>query len=66
MSNVISSSKIFIPPPEEAFALSLNGKPIRITDPKANRTSALVKLDNFIDTYLYIVKFMEPRVNKLS
>ena len=60
MSNVISSSKIFIPPPEEAFALSLNGKPIRITDSKANRTSALVKLDNFIDTYLYIVKFMEP------
>ena len=60
MSNVISSSKIFIPPPEEAFALSLNGKPIRITDAKANRTSALVKLDNFIDTYLYIVKFMEP------
>ena len=62
MSNVISSSKIFIPPPEEAFALSLNGKPIRITDAKANRTSALVKLDNFIDTYLYIVKFMEPRL----
>ena len=60
MSNVISSSKIFIPPPEEAFELSLNGKPIRITDAKANRTSALVKLDNFIDTYLYIVKFMEP------
>ena len=62
MSNVISSSKIFIPPPEEAFELSLNGKPIRITDAKANRTSALVKLDNFIDTYLYIVKFMEPRL----
>ena len=62
MSNVISSSKIFIPPPEEAFALSLNGKPIRITDSKANRTSALVKLDNFIDTYLYIVKFMEPEL----
>ena len=62
MSNVISSSKIFIPPPEEAFALSLNGKPIRITDSKANRTSALVKLDNFIDTYLYIVIFMEPRL----
>jgi len=62
MSNVISSSKFFIPPPEEAFALSLNGKPIRITDAKTNRTSALVKLDNFIDTYLYIVKFMEPRL----
>jgi len=62
MSNITSSSKIFIPPPEEAFSLSLNGKPIRITDSKTNRTSALVKLDNFIDTYLYIVKFMEPRL----
>ena len=62
MSNVINTSKIFIPPPEEAFELSLNGKPIRITDPRTNRTSALVKLNNFIDTYLYIVKFMEPRL----
>ena len=62
MSNIINSSKTFIPPPEEAFELSLNGKPIRITDPKTNRTSALVKLNSFIDTYLYIVKFMEPKL----
>ena len=44
---------------------SLNGRPIRIVDPKTNRTSALVKLNNFIDTYLYIVKFMDPKLNKL-
>tara|TARA_B110000438_G_scaffold300731_1_gene353811 strand:+ start:3 stop:1787 length:1785 start_codon:yes stop_codon:yes gene_type:complete len=61
MSNVIDASAIFVPPSEEAFAISLNGKPVRIIDPQTNRTSALVKLNNFIDTYLYIVKFMDPK-----
>jgi len=64
MSNIIDSKINFIPPPEEAFNLVLNGKPVRITDSKTNRTSALIKLDNFIDTYLYIVKFLDPKVMK--
>ena len=62
MSSVIDSSNEFIPPPEEAFSRSLEGRPVRITDSITNRTSALVKLNNFIDTYLYIVKFMDPNV----
>ena len=62
MSNIIDVSSDFVPPPEEAFAKSLNGKPVRITDPTTNRTSALIKLTNFIDTYLYIVRFMDPKV----
>ena len=41
---------------------TMNGKPVRISDPNTNRTSALVKLNNFIDTYLYIVRFMDPKV----
>ena len=52
MSNVVDLSMYFVPPPEEAFIRSLNGKPIRIIDSRTNRTSALVKLNNFIDTYL--------------
>ena len=60
MSNIVDVTKNFVPPPEEAFERSLNGKPIRIIDSRTNRTSALVKLNNFIDTYLYIVKFMDP------
>ena len=55
MSNIVDSKIDFVPPPEEAFIRSLEGKPVRITDSVSNRTSALVKLDNFIDTYLYIV-----------
>jgi len=62
MSNIIDESKDFVPPPEEAFIISLDGTPARIIDPNTNRTSALVKLNNFIDTYLYIVKFMDPQV----
>ena len=62
MSNIVDASIDFIAPPEEAFTKSLEGRPVRITDPVTNRTSALVKLDNFIDTYLYIVKFMDPSV----
>ena len=62
MSTVIDASKDFVAPPVEAFAKTLDGKPVRITDPGTKRTSALVKLSNFIDTYLYIVKFMDPNV----
>ena len=62
VSNIIDSSLEFVPPPEEAFAKSLDGRPVRIIDPITNRTSALVKLNNFIDTYLYIVKFLDPNV----
>ena len=62
MSNIVDPSINFIPPPDEAFNRSLEGKPVRIIDSRSNRTSALVKLDNFIDTYLYIVRFMDPKV----
>jgi len=62
MSNIIDASIDFVAPPEDAFLRSLNGKPVRIIDPNTNRTSALVKLDNFIDTYLYVVKFMDPKL----
>ena len=42
MSNIVNVYKDFVPPPEEAFILSLDGKPVRIIDPSSNRTSALI------------------------
>ncbi len=64
MSNIIDSPFDFSPPPEEAFTISLNGEPVRINDESSKRTSSLIKLNNYIDTYLYIVKFMDPKVIK--
>ena len=62
MSNIVDPNMSFIPPTQEAFDISLSGKPVRISDTNTNRTSALVKLNNFIDTYLYVVRFMDPKV----
>ena len=62
MSNIIDAKSDFVAPPEESLLRSLEGRPVRITDSITNRTSALVKLNSFIDTYLYIVKFLDPKV----
>ena len=64
MSNIVDPTISYIPPTDEAFNSSFTGKPVRIIDTISNRTSALIKLDNFIDTYLYIVRFMDPNVIK--
>ena len=64
MSNIVDSQFKFSPPPEEAYTISLSGKPVRINDETSKKTSSLIKLNNFIDTYLYIVKFMDPQVIK--
>jgi len=62
MSNIVDPTISYVPPTDEAFNSSFTGKPVRIIDTISNRTSALIKLDNFIDTYLYIVRFMDPNV----
>ena len=62
MSSIKDSTLNFVPPPDEAFDRSLNGQSVRIVDRRTNRISALVKLNNFIDTYLYIVKFLDPKL----
>ena len=42
MSTIIDPQMDFIPPTEDAFNVALSGKPVKITDPRANRASALV------------------------
>ena len=62
MSNIIDPTIEFVLPSEEDFLRTLNGKPVRIIGSQTDRTSSLVKLSNFIDTYLYVVKFMDPKL----
>jgi len=62
LSDFTGLSAEFVPPSEDAFNKAIDGKPIRIMDSTNNRTSALVKLQSFIDTYLYIVRLMDPKV----
>jgi len=58
-----SSDKIFIPG-EETFDEALTGVPVIIPGNTDNKTSAMIKLNSFIDTYLYISRDIEPEILK--
>jgi len=62
MSTIMDPLIDFIPPGENAFTEALSNKLVKITDPNARRISALVKLSNFIDTYLYVSRYIDPKV----
>jgi len=65
ISSVRDTSLKFVPPLDRAFELlSSENRPIKITDAITNRSSSLLKLENFIDTYLYVVKFLDPKIIK--
>ena len=65
ISSVRDTSLKFVPPLDRAFELlSSENRPVKITDAITNRSSSLLKLENFIDTYLYVVKFLDPKIIK--
>ena len=58
-SDLLDRTKVFVPPLENSFEESLNGKPVKLLEENFNQSSALIKLENFIDTYLYIAKYVD-------
>ncbi len=52
----------FIAPTEEEFNLSLEGKPVSVIGSGENKATVMIKLDNFIDTYLYISRNVQPKL----
>ena len=52
----------FITPSEEIFNEALEGKPVSIDRSKEKKTTFLLKLNNFIDTYLYVSKNIQPQL----
>ncbi len=59
----ISSSNFSIPG-EETFDDALTGVPVIIPGNLENKTSAMIKLNSFIDTYLYISRNIDPDILK--
>ena len=59
-SDLLDKTKVFTPPPESSFEESLQGKPVKLLEENFNQSSSLIKLENFIDTYLYVVKYVDP------
>ncbi len=56
------SENEFIVPSEEYFSQALEGKPISIDRSVENKTAFMIKLSNYIDTYLYIAKNVQPQL----
>ena len=54
----------FKPPEKKALAMvHSDDRPLKIINPFTNESAALLKLNNYIDTYLYIVKFLDPEIS---
>ena len=56
------SSDDFSIPGEETFDEALTGIPVIIPGNIENKTSAMIKLNSFIDTYLYISRNIDPDI----
>ncbi len=56
------SSNDFLVPGEETFDEALKGAPVIIPGNFENKTSAMIKLNSFIDTYLYISRDIDPDI----
>ena len=62
ISNSNNPSSEFVPPESKALELVVTDeRPLKIINAFTNKSAALLKLDNYIDTYLYVVKFLDPK-----
>ncbi len=52
----------FVLPSESEFDSALSGKPIPINVSSDNKTAFMLKLNNFIDTYLYVSRNIQPQL----
>ena len=64
ISSTLSDYNSFIQPNEEALEMVFaDQKPLKIINAYENKSSAILKLDNYIDTYLYVVKFIDEQIS---
>ena len=52
----------FLLPTEDEFDAALSGKPVAINVGLDNKTAFMLKLNNFIDTYLYVSRNIQPQL----
>ena len=66
-NQIVSSSNnvnsVFTPPEDQALEMvSSDDRPLKIINTFSNKSAALLKLNNYIDTYLYVIKFLDPNI----
>jgi len=64
ISSVSNPNFEYTPPEDKILEMvSVDERPLKIINAFSNKSAALIKLNNFIDTYLYIVKFLDPQIS---
>ena len=56
----------YSPPEEKALELILNddsGRPLKIINKFENKSAAIIKLNEYIDTYLYVIRFLDEEIS---
>ncbi len=60
----IENINTFKEPSEKAIEMVFNDeRPLKIINAFENKSAAIIKLNPYIDTYLYVVKFLDPRIS---
>ena len=55
----------YLPPSKEQLNMVLNDeRPLKILDAYKNTSAALMKLTNFNNTYIYILKYLDPKISQ--
>ena len=65
ISSAIDLSSKYLPPSDVSLQMvSVDERPLKIINAFTNKSAALLKLNNYIDTYLYVIKFLDPEISK--
>ena len=62
LKDVNNSDKVFVIPSEEHFNKAIEGKPVLIDRVEEKKAAFMIKLNNYIDTYLYVAKNVQPQL----
>jgi two-component system, NtrC family, nitrogen regulation sensor histidine kinase NtrY len=62
--STLNDEKLFVQPDNKYLEVVLNDeRPLRIINAFENKSSAILKLTEYIDTYLYVVKFLDKDIS---
>jgi two-component system nitrogen regulation sensor histidine kinase NtrY len=61
----LDDNKLYIPPVDKALNLVLeDDRPLKIINAPENRSAAIMRLQNFDNNFLYVVKYLDENISK--
>jgi two-component system nitrogen regulation sensor histidine kinase NtrY len=63
--STLKDKLLYVPPVDEALNLVLDDdRPLKIINTENNRSAAIMRLQNFDDRFLYVVKYLDKNISK--